>query len=550
MGIAKPLMISMLLWPLAAAAPAQTDAPAAQPKEPEPLKVLEGRPDAPAGDLLGETFESDAAGIAFRVPAGMKQVGRPAGSELITKYVDEGRDWSLVATRTTLNDPLALTSQKSNDPNPRPGLLELTRDRLKANSPGAQIVREDVVNIADGDVALLAARVGIGLKRMLSQQAIVQANDQLYYTISLTTPAARQHEDGTTPDDDPGERAAVEALTAILDTVRILDRAAVKEDQNQRLYRTRALFVNTDRSRIERALVPEQWARIVQNGKDIGYSYIVEEPQKQAGNEGVSIGIRTRTVTTPPPPPAAAKKDPADAAPAPPATRPAKIQRDSETMMWTSFDRKHETWSTVVFVDDGKLKDTSTEFGASDRQTNRVFDKDLPVGEKADPRNPAVRQADSYTLNVTTVGKRGGGEPVTRDLPPFYLPLALGHLLPRIVPIQQPKTYMFASYVSDRREVMARYVDVGAEQAVELDGKKVRAIPVGDRLGLQGSITTHWVSPDGKYLGSTNKDSGTTLLPTDAATLETLWKDADLSRPKPLDERPAAAVNENVPGGR
>ena len=134
----------------------------------------------------------------------------------------------------------------------------------------------------------------------------------------------------------------------------------------------------------------------MQNGKDIGYSYVVEEPEKQAGHDGVSVGIRTRTITTPPAP-APAKKDAA------PATRPAKVQRDSETLMWMSFDRKHETWSTVVFTDDGKLKDTSTEFGASDRQTNRVFDKELPVGEKEDPRNPAMRPADTYTLNVTAL---------------------------------------------------------------------------------------------------------------------------------------------------
>ena len=96
---------------------------------------------------------------------------------------------------------------------------------------------------------------------------------------------------------------------------------------------------------------------------------------------------------------------------------------------------------------------------------------------------------------------------------------------------------MFASYASDRREVMTRYVDVGREQDVDLGGKKVRAIPVADRIGLQGSVTNHWVGHDGKYLGSTNKESGTTLLPTDAATLEKLWQDADLSRPKPLEDR-------------
>jgi hypothetical protein len=540
MGTIKPLLVSVLLASLAGAQPAPV-APAPDTAPPEPLDVLKGRPDAPAGDLLGDVFSSDAAGISFRAPAGMKQVGRP-GSDQITQYVDEKRQWSLSVTRTTLKEPLALTSQTSTDPNPRPGLLELTRNRLKSNSPGVEIVREDVVNITDADVALLAARVGVGLKRVLVQQAIIQANDQLYYTISLSTPAARQNDDGTTPQDDPNERAAVEALRAMLDTVKILDRTAVKEDQNQRLYRTRALFVNIDRSRIEQALMPEQWVRIIHSGKDIGYSYIVEEPEKQAGHDGVSVGIRTRTITEPSP----------EGKPAAPTTRPTRVQRDSETLMWMSLDRKHETWSTVMYVDDGKRKDTSTEVGASDRQTNRVYDKELPVGEQIDPRNPPVRLADTYTLKVTTVGKRAGGEPIVRELPPFYMPMAMGHLLPRILPLEQPKTYMFASFVSDRGEVMARYVDVGREEDVELGGKKVRAVPVADRIGLEGSVTTHWVSPEGTYLGGINKDSGMTLLPTDAPTLQKMWQGADLSRPRrPEEVAPdKAGVDEKSSGGR
>jgi hypothetical protein len=59
------------------------------------------------------------------------------------------------------------------------------------------------------------------------------------------------------------------------------------------------------------------------------------------------------------------------------------------------------------------------------------------------------------------------------------------------------------------------------------------AIPVKDRVGLEGSVTTHWMSPDGKYLGSTNEDSKVTVLPTDEATLRKIWVDAKLTAPAP-----------------
>ena len=103
---------------------------------------------------------------------------------------------------------------------------------------------------------------------------------------------------------------------------------------------------------------------------------------------------------------------------------------------------------------------------------------------------------------------------------------------PRLLPLEAPTTYMFATFVSDRREVMMRYVDVGTEQEVDLAGSRVRAVPITDRIGLQGSATIHYMGPDGKYLGSVNKDSKITILPTDAATLQRLWANkALLTRP-------------------
>ena len=76
---------------------------------------------------------------------------------------------------------------------------------------------------------------------------------------------------------------------------------------------------------------------------------------------------------------------------------------------------------------------------------------------------------------------------------------------------------------------------------VTIGGESIRAVPIKDRIGLQGSVTTHYMSLDGKYLGSVNEDSKVTILPTDAATLENIWKDANLTRPgdvEPLKEQP------------
>ena len=70
-------------------------------------------------------------------------------------------------------------------------------------------------------------------------------------------------------------------------------------------------------------------------------------------------------------------------------------------------------------------------------------------------------------------------KPTDTKLPPYYLPQALGQLLPRLLPAE-PAQYLFAFYVSGPRTVLQRYIDVGAPSEVELDGQSVRAIPISD----------------------------------------------------------------------
>jgi len=57
-------------------------------------------------------------------------------------------------------------------------------------------------------------------------------------------------------------------------------------------------------------------------------------------------------------------------------------------------------------------------------------------------------------------------------------------------------------------------------------------------LGLEGSVTTHYFTADGKYLGSVNPESKITVLPADRSTIERLWKNADLSRPAEVEQKP------------
>ncbi len=482
-----------------------------------PDDVLQGRPDAApepadgeadadAAAALGGVFESQSAGIAFRAPAGCREIRHTGGDDIVA-FVDEQRKWNLRVSRIQYGDPVPLETAKDEKGKRIPGLLEMRIEQLKLEQPGAELLRDDVVDVG-GNIAvgMIAARYNVGFETLLQQQALVRASDRNYYVFTLTTPAPRDGDLSENPD----VRKAVTTFNAVLDSVQLIDQSEIKAEQNERLFRTRALFLNLTENRLRNALIKEQWLRLVRDGKDVGYLYVVEEvasdlpkkksPKRPSSAQGVRIGVRSRTLPE------------------------AGVQVDTASWMWMSFDRRHEQWSNRAVIRRGNERTDLGDFGASDMTTS------------------AARGEEQYVLNATHITKTSTAQPVRRDLPVFYVPQALGHLLPRLVPRFEPKGYMFATYVTDNREVMARYVDVEREEEVTLDGKTVRAIPVLDRIGIEGPVTTHYISPDGEYLGSVSAETKITILPSDRATLQAIWKDADLSRPGEVEERSEPAT--------
>ena len=157
------------------------------------------------------------------------------------------------------------------------------------------------------------------------------------------------------------------------------------------------------------------------------------------------------------------------------------------------------------------------------------------------PGSPRSVQREITTLDVYYKGKNRTAPPISQQLSPWYLTQGMAHLLPRLLASNKDdygKTFMFAVYNSDNHALMSRYIDVDEEQKVDIGGQTHLGIPVRDRLGLEGSVTTHYFTADGKYLGSINPESKITILPADRGTIEKLWKNADLSRQTEVEPKP------------
>jgi len=495
--------------------------PTTQPATPGPVldSVLQGRPDeAPTTrPVLGPTYSSQSGGISLRPPAGCKIINRPVGDSVV-EFVNEKQKISLRITHTSFSKPIKL-SISPDAPGPiingekDKGLLELTASQYTTRLPNSKILRQDVMPLAGHDSGVIVLRATSGVQPQLIQQAIIQASEQSYYNLILTTPGMPFNSPVDKP--DATELAAAQAFRAVLDTVQLLDPEKLRDEQVDRLFRTRSLFVNWTEAKIRSVLIPEQWLRVMRDGKDVGYSYIVEETETRGVNPGVKIGIRSRTVPQ------------------------AGQQIDGETWYHVSFDRKVENWSSIALFSEPKEKYYTTEFGSSVQRRKPVADPDPMAAERrVKGDNIGTKLVDVYNLSVHRVTKKVTAPEIERELPPFYLAQGFGHLLPRLVPLKESQGFLFYSYVSGEAEVKLRYVDIGPETTANLGGQKVTAIPITDRLGYDGSPTIHYVDSTGKYLGSVtafiNEDgerSVVSVLPTDQATLGGIWKDATLTRP-------------------
>jgi len=366
-------------------------------------------------------------------------------------------------------------------------------------------------------VGILAARYKAGIDEVFTQQAIFPFDDQTYYFVQFTSAA-----------DAAAEAAARQAFEIVLGTVKLTDRADLRKEQIQRLYRTQEFLSLLDEKQIRSVLQRDQVLRVVRDKKDVGYVEVTEKPATHANHDGVEIVLRSRIIAEAP---AAA---PVAAGEVAPATVAKPGQVDRLATFFVSFDRRSEDWSVITTMTDGTNDpQTTTELGNSDRETQRVLDMDAiknhEIVDPKDPKQPPMISVEKYVLSVNDYSKVHAGLPVERELPPqSYLPQALGELLPRLLQLDDPRTYMFAFYVSDEHEVMARYVDVEPIQDVEFDGRVQRAVVVRDRIGVDGSPTLHYLTRDGQWLGSVNEEQKLTVLPSDAETIRLLWKDAKL----------------------
>ena len=484
----------------------------------EPGTVLPGRPDVDGEPMaLDPPFISSSAGISVRSPVDGKMIRRGGAGDEIVRFVNDQKKWQMIVSRFLLTEPMPLITRDPKAAASDPKLIGFV-DSVLSQIPGGESIDPELVPISGYDAALLKTRARDSTGDKLIQHAIIRRSDKVYYVVAFTVPVS-QEELGQ----DPQAVSAIKTFEKIADSIELLDQEQIARDQTERLLRTRALMVNWNQARLESALMREQWLRLIKDDKDIGYTYIIEEPANdlpRAGKAsavpekplGVRVGVRSRTMPS------------------------ADFVVDAESWMWVSYPRNQEAFSNLLMSRErGREANYAMERGTAirrDREVPVVLETPNTKGERIESRKD-----DKFELQIWSTSKKQTMPPLTRQLPPFYLPQALGQLLPRLLPLSTPTSYMWASYVSETRSIMTRYVDVLPAATVTFGGSTFTAVPVQERMGLEGSITTHYITPEGLYRGSVNEENKISIVPSDEATIRSLWKDANLARPSDVDEK-------------
>jgi hypothetical protein len=520
---------------------------------------------------LGKLFRSRVAGIEFNPPANGVLI-RDLNSGEIVRFMYPDSGWDVRAKTIPLHEQLRLSAGGDG------GVLELMASQLLATNPAANIIRQQVIKVNHEPVGLIEARYNVGPDKVFTQQAIFPDNNELNLHYLLLQMTSRCDAKAVANVQDPLETDARKIFDKVLSTVKVLNRQELAEEQKKRYFDTKMLLVRLDRNKIIPAIQPLRLMRILHDGKDIGYIQMNARRTTHGGNEGFEVIVRSRVESEPSKPgiekpatdtnPAATAGGivlPGSVGPKPAAGNAGDIKPAGPSNVYTSstffstFDRAHEDWTSITQVDD-QVASQVVESANTDLTTHVDRAKAIAAQRwvpKPGEAPPDVTVPD-YMLNIEYAHGRRQDKPQDIRLLPDYLPQALAQLLPRLL-ANEPGKYMFSFYVSGEQKLMRRYIDVDSPRDVTIDGNTVRAVPISDRIGVDGIPTIHYVTRDGEWLGSVNEDQKVSVLPSDETMLTDIWskrplgfKIADVPPPQedtPIQPRkPAADQQSPAPG--
>jgi len=394
----------------------------------------------------------------------------PEGWHVIRQRVPEARGVTLLRMVHQIDrkkiEELLLKQTSTTRQAPMGEMLREIHHALQLEYSNVEVLSQQVQEIAGRPGALIAATFWREGYQWLRLEAIIELRPQQYYVLLYNGPAERR------PRSEP-------LFHFVLGSLRLIKDRLSPAEMDKALTVGKQWLADISAEDMRKAIIPEQYLKIMLDGAPIGFVRIQQGPGTSKGNDGIRIRERGWTFES-----------------------DGRIRR-LQSNMFVSFDRHSEKWKTSV-----------TTLVPAEGMRPAYIENALEEGLRT---QDVLLTSQAYQI----------GQPVTenpaREVPDTYVARALVRMLPQLIgDLSRPRWLAFVEFDHQRVDMVLRVVELKGVGNPTAGAMRDKAYRIEQREGLAGEPSILYVDEEGRVLMV--KAGRLTMLPAKAAALEKLFE--------------------------
>ncbi len=423
-AVPRRIATALTLALVCAALAQQADSPPTEPRE-----------------LAEQRWREDAYGISIRPPVGTRLFEQTADDYLL-RIIDDGRRFQITVALKQSHDALTLEQ-----------VVASAQQQIESLQPASDVIGREAKKIGSYDGAFIYFRVPpatTGDNAMIGQ-AIARLDPRRFVVFEIRSSI---HEG----------RRHIPTFEAVAQTLEVADQAALAEQRKQAAERGHAWRQRLTVAQLHDALIDEQYFRLVQGDRDIGYMRVRQETTDQGvkinPESGVSVEVQSRMVL-------------------------GELTVDSLATMYLANDDTSEVWNVTT-----TYRQPNPESGQTDART--FTETGARSGARIEVAVNGPRGMKKYSYKRPIVG---------------YLSKVESQMIGQLLPPDRAATYGFYWYDSTTGKLTFRTDQVtptltGYTLATRLNPK---ADPLRATFDSAGRMLSKQLSPDRTLIAATQK---------------------------------------------
>ena len=415
-----------------------------------PLSAADKNAPSKARPLTDQRWHDRAYGLSFLIPQDMRVVSRTA--DTAAARVEDQLNQMSISLHVKRSRSILTLKQVAKE----------AREQILSRISVNHILEEKSnITIADQPAAVIYAQTKSAKgEDILLGQAIMQLDPQTFAVMEVTS-ALNEYP------------IAHDTFEAVLGSMQRMNPEQIAKQRAEQLKLGIEWRTELRPEQIHKALIGEQWYRVLDGKRDMGYMRVRQHKASQSGKTGVAVEVQQRIAI-------------------------AADYYDSLATYFLADDDSVEMWK-VTTTRRSIAARPNADPNAKNQQADTYVETGVRAGEEVNITLDGPRQADKRKYNRPERG---------------YLAQVEAQLLPQLLPNDRPGTYGFYYYSSSNNAVSFRTDTV----TPTLTGFTVatRLSPNDPELKATYNAQRQLIE---KQLGNDRR-----LVPTSAAMIQQIWK--------------------------